>query len=429
MHPPTVITMLAVHLIGMGLLFLYASKRLPDQQLLWPWAIASLSMGSAYVARLVIGLGELPPSSVWIDTLMVLALLLYIVGVRELLGHERRLRPVLAAAAGFLVVQAAVTYGVSATARFALLYCVLGVLYLVMGGVATHGTRGLDRASAMRWPLGTFGVLIVVLGALSLVRGVVVAREGAATMYQGWTAAVYFAYGSVVVVLLAVIVVWNVFARMSDALHRLARHDPLTGALNRHGLEEALQRHFAQPGAPAMALLAFDIDHFKRINDGHGHATGDTVLRAVVRSLLAHCRSDDIVARTGGEEFLVAHATDDAARAAALAERLRESVAAVRVRGRLEDEIHCTVSVGVSAAFGALGDWERAAGEADAALYAAKANGRNRCERFEPLLARPPASPGERLAHHPSTLASVSSASSSIQSTTDRQTSPTTLSR
>jgi diguanylate cyclase (GGDEF)-like protein len=426
MHPPTVLAMLAVNLIGMGLLFLYVSRRLQDQQQLWPWALASLAMGSAYVARYAFGSTDFPPSTVWVDALMVLALLLYIVGVRELLGHERRLRPVLVAAVGFLVLQTAVTYGVSTVARFVVLYSVMALLYLGMGGAALHGVRRLDRDSGLRWSLGALGVLVVVLGLLAVGRAVTIARDGAPAMYQGWFAALYFVYGSVVAVLLAVIVVWNVFARMSDALNRLARHDPLTGALNRHGLQESLQRHFAQPDAPAMTLLAFDIDHFKPINDAHGHATGDVVLRAVVRSLLAHCRSDDIVARTGGEEFIVAHVTHDAARALALAERLREGVAAVRVRGRLEDEIHCTVSVGVSNTFECLTDWERAAGEADRALYAAKANGRNRCERAEPARA------GERLEHpalQPSTFANVSSASSNIHSTTDLQTSPTTLSR
>ena len=447
MHPPTVVAMIAVQLLGMGALFLYASRRLPDLGLLWSWAIASIAMGAAHAARWFIGIDALPPSTVWIDMLMVLSPLLYIVGTRELLaqgplgvegdtyaGHDtaplqeaartdearrslrrRQWRSVLAVAAAFLVVQTAVTYGVSARARFVLLYGLMGLLYACMGVIALRGIAGLGRESAMRWPIAAFGTSILLLALLTLLRAGVIVRDGPVAVAEGWFTTVYFCTLSVMVVLIAVIVVWSVFARMSDALHRLARHDRLTGALNRHGLDEAIERHFARGDAPAMALLALDIDHFKRINDSHGHAIGDVVLRAVVRSLLAHCRSDDIVARTGGEEFLVAHATPDPDRALALAERLREAVAAVRVRGRLEDEIHCTVSVGVSDPFDRLADRERAAAEADRALYAAKANGRNRCERAGRT--------------QPSTLASVSSASSSIQSTTDLHTNPTTLSR
>jgi diguanylate cyclase (GGDEF)-like protein len=121
-----------------------------------------------------------------------------------------------------------------------------------------------------------------------------------------------------------------------------------------------------------------DLDHFKRVNDTLGHRSGDRLLQAVASALLDHLRAGDFVARLGGEEFLVGVVDPPAGRAEPLAERLRAAVAALHFADAAGGRWPCSVSIGVSPAFSRDADWEPALRQADAALYAAKAGGRNR---------------------------------------------------
>ncbi|MBO0902262.1 PleD family two-component system response regulator [Jiella sonneratiae] len=155
----------------------------------------------------------------------------------------------------------------------------------------------------------------------------------------------------------------------------LAVTDPLTGLHNRRFLDIHLGRAAASGGGFALAL--FDIDHFKRINDGFGHDAGDAVLREFARRLKAETRASDLACRFGGEEFAVLMPGADAATAAGVAERIRLAVsdAAFPVDG---EGLAVTVSAGVAVAEGPA---EGAAGilkRADTALYEAKRAGRNR---------------------------------------------------
>lgn len=146
----------------------------------------------------------------------------------------------------------------------------------------------------------------------------------------------------------------------------LAFRDDLTGLLNRRGITPLLDG--LRPGA---GLLVVDIDRFKRVNDEHGHAVGDQVLRGVAASLCAAVRGHDEVARWGGEEFLVVVPTPGDAALAVVADRLRVAVASSPAVPAV------TVSVG-AARLGADETWEEALRHADAALYEAKAAGRDR---------------------------------------------------
>jgi len=161
-------------------------------------------------------------------------------------------------------------------------------------------------------------------------------------------------------------------------LARLSRVDPLTGSLNRRGLDDAFPEVAADPDAPPipMAVAMVDLDRFKAINDRHGHATGDVVLRHVVDVIGSVLRADDAVVRYGGEEFLVVLPKVRRGQAERIAERARAAVAAAPAMiGDLA--VAATVSIGVA---------ERHTGEsrdeviarADAALYRAKTDGRNR---------------------------------------------------
>jgi diguanylate cyclase (GGDEF)-like protein len=159
-------------------------------------------------------------------------------------------------------------------------------------------------------------------------------------------------------------------------LRRLARTDPLTGTLNRLALDEELARLF-RAGPAALAVLMLDVDHFKRINDRHGHAGGDRVLTALVACVGARLRAGDVLGRVGGEEFLVLLPGADLAAALALAEALRGAVAGLHMA--LDGEPQAiTLSLGVAVRQPHEDDPAALVRRADRALYAAKREGRNR---------------------------------------------------
>jgi diguanylate cyclase (GGDEF)-like protein len=166
-----------------------------------------------------------------------------------------------------------------------------------------------------------------------------------------------------------------------DKLRRLATIDDLTGVLNRRGLEQSLGDF--EEAAQGMTLVLLDIDHFKRVNDRHGHDCGDEVLRRVAATVAANLRASDVFGRWGGEEFLIASQGTRVRDAARLAEKLRERIQAseISVAGH---HINVTASFGVS--LSPPGAPAAAAlKRADEALYRAKAAGRNRVETDKTL--------------------------------------------
>jgi diguanylate cyclase (GGDEF)-like protein len=173
----------------------------------------------------------------------------------------------------------------------------------------------------------------------------------------------------------------------SDVDHRTeAVIDGLTGMLNRRALDQRLQELTAQvqiTGQP-VAVIAADIDHFKRVNDEHGHATGDAVLIEVAYRLRKALRAFDLAYRVGGEEFLIVLPGAGMSDATALAEQLRAAVAAAPAAGR-----PVTMSFGVAGSSGPDLNRERLLDEADAALYQAKARGRDQViAAADPAVAR-----------------------------------------
>lgn len=164
--------------------------------------------------------------------------------------------------------------------------------------------------------------------------------------------------------------------RRNDQLERAASLDVLTGIPNRAHLDKQLVRLASQARRrrQSLAVLALDIDLFKRINDRHGHAAGDHVLRVVAELLVQSVRAEDVVGRVGGDEFLILLPEADDDGAAELAERLRERVRSETVRVG-DDVIPLSVSIGCAA--GVVVDPEELVRSADNALYLAKANGRD----------------------------------------------------
>jgi diguanylate cyclase (GGDEF)-like protein len=164
----------------------------------------------------------------------------------------------------------------------------------------------------------------------------------------------------------------------SDVQHRSeAVIDPLTGMLNRNALSHRVRElaHQSEVTGESVGLVIGDIDHFKRVNDRHGHAAGDAVLTDVGYVLRKRLRAFDLAYRLGGEEFLVLLPGADLNDARAMAEHLREAVA----ESVVGDGNRVTMSFGVSASErGNRFDYDVAFARADAALYEAKRTGRNR---------------------------------------------------
>lgn len=169
--------------------------------------------------------------------------------------------------------------------------------------------------------------------------------------------------------------------RTRRRLEQLASHDGLTGLLTRGGFAELAGHVLAasRRQTRAVGFLIVDIDHFKAINDGHGHQTGDAVLAEVARRLREGAREIDLVSRFGGEEFALLLPQADLEQARQAGERLRQRVTAAPVRYG-EKALPVTISIGVSSGDAAGIDIDRLYREADAALYRAKAGGRNRVE-------------------------------------------------
>ncbi|MGO6968056.1 GGDEF domain-containing protein [Rhizobium leguminosarum] len=174
---------------------------------------------------------------------------------------------------------------------------------------------------------------------------------------------------------------WRLAAR-----HRLdAITDPLTGLLNRRAL---FDQYGTRPMGTTTAVIVFDIDHFKSVNDRFGHAAGDRVLNVFAGELSAHCRTGDTAARLGGEEFVLVLKEIMPGRAELTAERIRRAFEAREIH--IDDEVlTCTVSVGVAPGRSKSLDFDTMLSAADKALYVAKRAGRNRVELASYLKAVP----------------------------------------
>ena len=163
-------------------------------------------------------------------------------------------------------------------------------------------------------------------------------------------------------------------------LERLATRDPLTGCLNRRSFFESFDTHWktAERYQHPLSAMMVDIDFFKSINDNHGHATGDEVLRRVATTLTAMARDSDIVCRYGGEEFAILLPMTNADEAATAAERMRVAIEQISLPG-----FGISASIGVAARTADVEHPQDLLEQADKCLYVAKRNGRNRVIRWD----------------------------------------------
>jgi diguanylate cyclase (GGDEF)-like protein len=171
---------------------------------------------------------------------------------------------------------------------------------------------------------------------------------------------------------------WYLVTELGRELAEQARTDSLTGALNRRAMEEAALRETARSirhGNP-LCMIVLDVDHFKHLNDTRGHAAGDRALQALVQQVKTMLRANDLIARTGGEEFTVLLPDTSTAAGTQAAERVRQAIEALEIP--FDDEpIRFTVSAGVAQLDPSRGSWEVMMRRADSAMYLAKEHGRN----------------------------------------------------
>jgi two-component system cell cycle response regulator len=170
-----------------------------------------------------------------------------------------------------------------------------------------------------------------------------------------------------------------------DQSMELAVTDQLTGLHNRRYMRSQLEGHIrrANMGGGPVSILLADIDHFKKVNDVHGHHAGDDVLREFGKRLREHIRPSDLACRYGGEEFVVIMPDTSQATAQAAAERIREIIQSMPFTINRGEQLRVTMSGGVATTFPPDDDIDAQLKRADEALYRAKSNGRNaiECER------------------------------------------------
>lgn len=173
--------------------------------------------------------------------------------------------------------------------------------------------------------------------------------------------------------------------QQKELLKQLSRVDGLTGLYNRHYWESRVVELMAlvKRNSEPLALILLDVDHFKSINDTHGHLTGDHVLQQIARLLRLNLRESELLGRYGGEEFALVLPNTDSDAAYATAERLRRLIQLAHFDSDKGVSLSCTISLGVASyhnGFQDYNDWFRAA---DNALYTAKEQGRNKTVLFD----------------------------------------------
>ncbi|MGE8498939.1 MAG: GGDEF domain-containing protein [Pseudomonas sp.] len=377
-----IIGMLCVHLLCFSVMFQLISTRLNGKKLgMDVFAVGNLLLGLGYILQLVDGPAGWGVMSVVNHTLTICAPVAYVLGAMRFFDHPTPVwRPLLALAGTYTVLQLLAHSTLGPEAPYALLAGACALLFLAMALAALYA--GHTFARDLRVEMAVFAVLIAGLCGLNAVKFVMILSGGLAALdINSGFQKTFYIYMSFLGTVLPPCVVWLVLRRLTDELRTLAAHDPLTRLLNRRGLMDALSTHFCSRTAEPAYLLIVDIDHFKRINDTHGHKVGDLVLRHVADILKSTARQGDLICRLGGEEFLIICLDTDRAGAMQLAERTRVAIEQSDVPGTsLHQPIRCTATIGVSDDFTSAQAFDESMQQADAALYRGKTSGRNRVE-------------------------------------------------
>jgi diguanylate cyclase (GGDEF)-like protein len=246
--------------------------------------------------------------------------------------------------------------------------------------VLRHG----ERHFATRF----FALLIFLQAGMALARAVLYMQMGdnsvMASSTGGQLNTAYYTLSNLMSLIAPVAFMTVATHRLQTVLEQRSNHDPLTGALNRRGFMERYQSELARMlrDRQAMALLSIDLDYFKSINDRFGHSMGDRVLKHVTAVIVDAIRELDCVARFGGEEFIVLLPATKIEEARRVAERIQ-----LTLRETPRAELPgCTVSIGIACQHLTEQSLDNMLAMADAALYRAKAAGRDRIEIAQELV-------------------------------------------
>jgi len=340
------------------------------------WA-ASLWAGA--LGTTLLGLqGQMPEllSIVGRNVFAVLGSVLLLCGVALHVGRRAPLRPALVLAGGYML---CIVWFSVVTPDLGIRLALYSLLVLLWKGwevwlLLRHAPADIRRSCRIA------AVVFVLDALLFLVRALLPVAPGAGgdILRAGLPMNVTYVGSLIVMMGHTFALVLLIVERQMVDLRRLARRDGLTGLLNRTALMDDGRGQLAQCQLRRLpfAVLLLDLDHFKRVNDTHGHQAGDAVLHHMARTLQRNLRGrDSLLGRYGGEEFVLLLPATSLEQAQALAERLRAALEACPLDSDI-GPIAVTTSIGVAADVDAT--LERLLARADAALYRAKAAGRNR---------------------------------------------------
>ncbi|MCP1625993.1 GGDEF domain-containing protein [Pseudomonas nitroreducens] len=377
-----ILSMLCVHLLCFSIMFLLISTRLNGKKMgMEVFALGNFLLGLAYILQLLGGPAHWGAMSVINHTMTLCAPVAYTLGALRFFDRPTAVwQPLLTLAVLYTALQLMVQFTLGGEARHALLAASCALLFLGMSVAVLYARQNVARD--LRVEMIVFAVLIGGICALNAAKFAMILQGGLAAldMNSGFQK-VFYLYMSFLGTVLPPCAVWLVLRRLTDELRSMAAQDPLTQLLNRRGLVEGLDAHFRARNARPAYLLIVDIDHFKQINDSHGHKLGDLVLCHVAQVLKATARKGDLTCRLGGEEFVLVGLDMDRAGALQLAERARAAIEQSEVPGATPDQvIRCTATIGVSEAFTSTRALDEYLQQADRALYRGKTAGRNRVE-------------------------------------------------
>ena len=377
-----ILGMLCVHLLCFSAMFLLISTRLQGRKMgTNVFALGNLLLGMAYALQLWGGPAD--PSVVGFinHTMTLCAPVAYGLGAVRFFNRPVPVaQPLLAVAGVYTATQVLVQWAFGPEARHALLAGTCTLLFLAMAVTLLYGMRTFAKDLLVE--MVVFAVLIGGICLLNAAKLAMILFDGLQALDMDNTfQTVFYIYMSFLGTVLPPSMVWLVLRRLTEDLQALATQDPLTGLLNRRGLMSRLEAHFKSRRAGMAHLLIVDIDHFKQINDTHGHQAGDRALCRVAEVLQRWARKGDLICRLGGEEFLIVALDSDAAGALELAERFREAIGRTQVdETPTQPPIRCTATIGVSEGFSQAEALDTALHQADIALYRGKISGRDRVE-------------------------------------------------
>ena len=370
-------------LLTFMLSMLLAITRSYHKEILGPgyWAVGNLVVGLGMVLVLI----QLDtPKMVFLPGMALIGagLSLYINGIQTFIGKvPNHLIPILVFILLIIIDMYFIVYLQDMRSAIVSSALIFAYVYLICARLTFALEKGF--MGNLFWITSS---LFMLLGLLMLGRAILAygADNAVYEKFADWPVNAYtFMVGAVSQFFISSLFVVMLSYRINENLVSIATNDGLTGVLNRRGLEDAAQKmqSICKRINLSMAVLMLDVDHFKKVNDQHGHLYGDGVLRHLTTVISNILRSGDIFGRYGGEEFCVFLPNTNEQEASRLAERIRAGVE-IALACVNQKTVNVTISIGVADSILAGYDFTGLVAAADKALFAAKNKGRNRVVSF-----------------------------------------------